>query len=86
MISTTEAEYVALSEVVTTLKFIVMVLQSMDIEVELPLTVYVDNIRPIILVNNHTTSDHTKHVDIHYDLFCEYVEDGMLKIEFIQSE
>ena len=84
MISTTEAEYVALSEVVTTLKSIVMVLQSMDIKVELPLTVYVDNIRAIILVNNHTTSDHTEHVDIHYHLIYEYVEDGMLKIEFIQ--
>ena len=40
MISTTKLEYVALSEVVTTLKFIVMVLQSMEIEVTLPITVY----------------------------------------------
>ena len=57
VISTTEAEYVALSEVVTTLKFIVMVLQSMEIEVTLPITVYVDNIVAIFLVSNHTTTD-----------------------------
>ena len=65
VISTAEAEYVAISKVVTTLKFIVMVLQSMEIEVELPITVYFDNIGAIFLVNNHTTSNHTKHVDIH---------------------
>ena len=50
-------EYAALSEVVTTLKFIVMVLQPMEIEVALPITVYVDNIGAIVLANNCTTSD-----------------------------
>ena len=43
VLSTTEAEYMALSEVVTELKFIVQLLQTMNIEVELPITVYVDN-------------------------------------------
>ena len=73
MISTTEAEYMALSEVMTTLKYIVMVLQSMEIEVELPITVYIDNIRARFLANNHTTSDHTKHVNIHYHIIHEYI-------------
>ena len=86
VISTNKVEYEALSEVVTTLKFIVMVLQSMEIEVALEITVYVDNIRAIFLVNNHTTSDQTKHVDIHNHLIHEYVEDGMVKIEFVKSE
>ena len=43
----TKVEYVALSEVVITLKFIVKVLQSMEIEVALLITVYVDNIGAI---------------------------------------
>ena len=51
MISTTEAEFGALSEVVTTLK---MVQQSMEIEATLPITVYVHNIGAIYLVNNCT--------------------------------
>ena len=71
VISTTEVEYVVLSEVVTTLKIIVMVLQSMEIEVTLPTTVYVDNIGLLFLANNHTTSDQTKHMDIHYHLIHE---------------
>ena len=39
VLSTTEAEYMALSEVVKELKFIVQFLQTMNIEVELPITV-----------------------------------------------
>ena len=36
----TEAEYMALSEVVKELKFIVQLLQTMNIEVKLPVTVH----------------------------------------------
>ena len=86
MISTTEVEYMALSEVVTILMFIMMELQSMENEVELPITVYVDNIGAIFLANNCTTSDHTKHMDIYYHLIHEYVEDGMVKIKFVKSK
>ena len=62
--STTEAEYMALFEVVKELKFIVQLLQTMNVEVELPITVYVDNVGEIWLSNNRTTSDRTKHIDI----------------------
>ena len=60
VLSTTEAEYIALSEVVKELKFIVQLLQTMNIEVELPITVYVDNVGAIWLSNTSTTSDRTK--------------------------
>ena len=64
VLSTTEAEYMALSEVVKELKFIVQLLQTMNIEVELPITVYVDNVGAIWLSNNRTTSDRTIHIDM----------------------
>ena len=44
VLSTSEAEYMALSEVVKELKFIVQLLQTMNITVELPITVHVDNL------------------------------------------
>ena len=47
----------ALSEVVKELTFIVQLLQIMNIEVEFPITVYVDNVGAIWLSNNRTTSD-----------------------------
>ena len=44
VLSTTEAEYMALSEVVKELKLIAQLLQTMNITVELPITVQVDNV------------------------------------------
>ena len=61
---TTEAEYMALSEVVKELKSIVQLLQTMNITVELPITVHVDNVGAIWLPNNRNTGDWTKHIDI----------------------
>ena len=59
VLSTTEAEYMTLSEVVKELRFIVQLLETMNIKVELPITVHVDNAGAIWLSNNRTTSDRT---------------------------
>ena len=85
VLSTAEAEYMAFSEVVKELKFIVQFLQTMNIEVELPITVYVDNVGAIWLSNNRTTSDRTKHIDIRTSFVKEYQEDGKI-IKFVKSE
>ena len=76
VLSTTEAEYMELSEVVKELKFMVQLLQTMNIEVELPITVHVDNVGAIWLSNNRTTSDCIKHIDIRTSFVKEYQEDG----------
>ena len=84
--STAEAEYMTFSEVVKEMKFIVQLLQTMNIEVELPITVYVDNVGAIWLSNNRTTSDRTKHIDIRTSFVKEYQEDGKIIIKFVKSE
>ena len=86
VLPTTEAEYMALSEVVKELKFIVQLLQTMNIEVELPITVHVDNVGVIWLSNNRTTRDRTKHIDIRTSSVKEYQEDGKIIIKFVKSE
>ena len=86
VLSTTEAEYMALSEVVKELKFIVQLLQTMNIEVELPITVHVDNVGAIWLSNNRTTIDKPKHIDIRTSFVKEYQEDGKIIIKFVKSE
>ena len=86
VLSTSEAEYMALSEVVKELKFIVQLLQTMNIEVELPITVHVDNVGAIWLFNNCRTSYRTKHIDIRTSFVKEYQEDGKIIIKFVKSE
>ena len=86
VLSTTEAEYMALSEVVKELKFIVQLLQTMNITVEFPITVHVDNVGAIWLSNNRNTGDRTKHIDIRTAFVKEYQEDGKIIIKFVKSE
>ena len=70
------AEYMTLSEVVKELKFIVQLLQTMNIDVELPITVHVDHVGAIWLSNNRTTSGRTKNIDIINYSVNEFQEDG----------
>ena len=86
VLSTTEAEYMALSEVVKELKFIVQLLQTMNITVELPITVHVDNVGAIWLLNNRKTGDRAKHIDIRTSFVKDYQEDGKIIIMFVKSE
>ena len=86
VLSTTEAEYMALSEVVKELNFIVQLLQTMNVEVEFHITVHVDNMGAIWLSNNRTTSDRTKHIYIRTSFVKEYQEDGKIIIKFVKSE
>ena len=86
VLSMTEAEYMALSEVVKELKFIIQLLQTMNIEMKLPITLYVDNVGAIWLSNIRTTSDRTKHIDIRTSFVKEYQEDGKIIIMFVKSE
>jgi hypothetical protein len=84
-LSTTEAEYVACSEVVKEILFILYLLRHMKIEVELPIRVNVDNIGAIFLAENQNSSDRTKHVDIRYHFIRQYIKEGTILIEFVRS-
>ena len=86
VLSTTEVEHMALSEAVKELKFIVQLLQTMNIAVELTITVHVDNVGAIWLSNNRNTGDRTKHIDIRTSFVKEYKEDMKIIIKFVKSE
>jgi hypothetical protein len=86
VLSTTEAEYVAVSEVVKEISFIIQLLQTINIEVELPVKVHVDNIGAIWLANNQNTSERTKHVDIRTHFVREFIVNEMIDIVFVKSE
>ena len=86
VLSTTEAEYSALSEVVKELRFIIQFLQTMKKQVEIPITVYVDNVGAMWLSNNCTTSERTKHVHIRTAFVKEYQEEGTILSKFVKLE
>ena len=58
----------------------------MKIQVEIPVTVYVDNVGAIWLSNNHTTSKRTKPVHIRTAFVKEYQEEGETLIKFVNQK
>jgi hypothetical protein len=63
-LSSTEAEYVALSEITKEVIFVKQVLETMRIGVKLPIIINEDNVGAIYLSNNHSLGQITKQVDM----------------------
>ena len=52
---------------------------------EYSITVMCDNVGAIFLSNNAKNSNRTKHVDIRAQFVRPYVEDGIIKVNFVRS-
>jgi transposase InsO family protein len=85
-LSSTEAEYYALSEVTKEIMFIKNVLESMGIVLTLPIKVKVDNVGAIYLSNNFSVGQRTKHIDVRRHYVREYIVDGKLKTSFVPTK
>jgi len=84
-LSSSEAEFVVLSEAAKEIKFVVQVLMSIGIPVKLPVIVRVDNVGAIFMAENVSTSQRTKHIDVRYHFVREFVEEGFIKIIFVRT-
>ena len=84
-LSSTEAEYVAISEAVKEVKFVYYLLCDFHIKVKLPIVVKTDNIGAIFMSENASTGVRTRHVDTRYHFVREFFEDGFIRIEFVRS-
>ena len=85
VLSTTKAEYVAVSEEVKEIKFLFQMLRSMETKVPLPIKVQVDNVGAIWLANNSSVSERTKHVDLRAHFVRDMIKDQVIEINFVKS-
>ena len=85
-LSSSEAEYVAVSEVCTEILFIKTITDFLGLEISLPITVLCDNIGAIYIANNPKNNGRTKHINVKYHFIREYVVDGTVQINFVRSE
>lgn len=86
VLSSSEAEFVSLSEAAKEIKFIYQIMISMGLTVKTPIMVRVDNVGAIFMAENVTTSQRTRHVDIRYNFVREFVEDGFIDIVFVRTD
>ena len=84
-ISSTEAEYVAISEVCKEILHVKSIFEFIDVEINYPIVVYCDNVGAIFLSKNKE-SRRTKHIDVRYHFVRQYVESGLVKVIFVKSE
>jgi hypothetical protein len=84
-LSSSEAEYVAISEVCAEIVFLKQVLEFMKIQLKLPIIVNVDNVGAIYLANNAVSGSRMKHVDIRYHFVRDLIEEGIIEISFVKS-
>ena len=63
-----------------------MILEFIGIKIKYPIIVHYDNVGAIYLGYNAKTRQRTKHIDVRYKYVNEFVEDGVIKIQFLKSE
>ena len=85
-LSSTEAEYVALSQCIQDVIFLKQFVESMNEKIELPIVIHVDNTGSIDLANSWGSSGNSKHIDIRYHFIRNLVEDQVVKLQFVASD
>jgi hypothetical protein len=64
--SSSEAEYVAISEAVKEIQFIYFLLESIGMNVKPPIVVRCDNVGAIFMAENSSSGVHARHVETRY--------------------
>jgi hypothetical protein len=85
-LSTAEAEYMAITEVVQEVKWLKQLLQEMNYNVQLPINIYVDNISAICIGENDVQHERTKHIDIKYHYIRENIYNNEIKLVYMPSD
>ena len=85
-LSSSEAEYVAISMCLTEMMFIYYTCTTMDIKIELPMTLYCDNTGAISLCENYSTTTRTHHIDIKWHYVRDIRANGKVIIAYINTK
>jgi len=85
-LSSSKAELIALTETAKEVKFVAQLLMSLDIKVEMPIIIKVDNQGAIFIAENVNVSPKTKHIDVRYHFIREFIFEGFIKVVFVRTE
>jgi len=84
-LSSTEAEYIVVSEGLCEILFVRQVLEFLGIKVEYPITIHCDNVGTIFLSHSAKVSSRTKHIQLKTHFIREYIEKNVVKVIFVRS-
>ncbi|HEV7736248.1 MAG TPA: reverse transcriptase domain-containing protein, partial [Chlamydiales bacterium] len=84
-LSSTEAEYMALTETVKHAKWMLNLANQLGFEVDLPLCLFSDSKGAKDISNNPVFHKRTKHIDIQHHFIRQQVEEGNVSVERVAS-
>jgi hypothetical protein len=85
-LSSAEAEFVAAAEAIKEVTYVLQILLFLDIEVEMPVEVKVDNMGAIFMSENSTSNGRTRHMDVKWRYVNELCEEKLIVLKFVRSE
>ena len=80
-----EAEYIAAVHCAAEMLFILQVVESLGIEVQLPMTLHVDSEGAKRMANNWSTKGRTKHIDVRHHFLRELTEKGIIECKHVKG-
>ena len=83
-LSSTEAEYVALSTVATEVQYVRMMLEEIIGTVPRS-TIHEDNTKAVFMVENSQIGERTKHIDTRHHYVKQQVENGTVEVIYINT-
>lgn len=84
-LSSTEAEYMALTEAAKELMWMRMILTELNVSVVTPSIIYVDNMPAISVTQNDTHHDRLKHIDTRHYFIRDLVKDKIIDPTWIST-
>jgi len=84
-LSSAEAEYMGISELVKELMWLRILLKEMNMNVETPSIIYVDNQAAKKISENDSDHDRTKHIDIRHYFIRDLINNNEIKLEWVSS-
>ena len=85
-LSSSEAEYVSLSECVRDVRFVMQLLTELELKFPKPVVIKIDNVGAMFMSENISSSTRTRHVDIRLKFVNEFIEEGEITVVFVKSE
>ncbi|KNZ75285.1 Copia protein [Termitomyces sp. J132] len=84
-LSSTEAEYMALSHAIREAISIRFLLTSLDLPVPRPLQIFCDNKSALDIANSDSTTSRSKHIDIRYHFIRDQLKTGSFSTSWIST-
>jgi len=80
VLSSTEAEYMALTECVKHAQWTLSLLNQLDFDIDLPIELFTNSLGARAIASNSVYHKRTKHIDIKYHYICDMISSGNVNV------